>query len=122
ATSARPEAVADRFVRIRFARHSVRARTLGRPSPREAREREVERAPEEMQRARLADELAAEALEHRPHGLQRAPERGGALAIVRMVARIRLEADRLGHLDRHRPDADRAAEALERRHHLRMEL
>src|SRR5204862_4207946 len=67
------------LVRIGFARHLVgqsgHAARMGRSrAPGEPRDREVKAAPEEMDRARLADKSAAEELEDPVRLHERAPE------------------------------------------------
>jgi hypothetical protein len=68
-----------------------------RPS-REARDREVGRAPEEMDRAALADEAPAEVL-HDPVGLREdAPVAIDRVGRVRRVDSVLIETDRVCHL------------------------
>ena len=61
--AARPEAVADHLVRVRVA-HERRPFARRRGPAREARDGQVEAAPEEVHRAALADEAAARRGEH----------------------------------------------------------
>src|SRR5207237_873810 len=74
APAAGPEAVADHFVRVRLAHE-------GRPFPRrrrpsgKARDGKIEAAPEEMDRTRLADELASRPGEDALTPHQDVPER-----------------------------------------------
>ena len=75
----------------------------GRPA-REPRDGQVERPPEQVDRADLADEPAAEHLEHPVHLDQRQPEPLRLVAVVGGVLRVLLERDGVGDLDRHRPD------------------
>src|SRR5690242_11804095 len=57
-----PEASADDFMGIRFPRHRVGARTLGRASSRKTRAAKIEAAPKEMYRTALADKTSAKFL------------------------------------------------------------
>src|SRR5205085_9959538 len=52
--AARPEAATDHFMRVRLARDAVGLRPLRRSPAREARHRQVEAAPEKVDRAALA--------------------------------------------------------------------
>src|SRR5271156_4113819 len=72
--SSRPESCTDAFVRITFARHEIGAGAFGRALPGEARHRQVEASPEKMDRAALADEVAAKFFKNGIHGNQDAPE------------------------------------------------
>ena len=60
---ARPEAEADRLVRVGLLRHAVGAGTRRRAAPGEACQREVEAVPEEVDRTRLAAVPARELLQ-----------------------------------------------------------
>ena len=72
----------------------------GRGPPREPCHRQIERAPEEVDRAALADEARAKLLED-PIGLHEdAPEAVGVLRIVGAVRFVPIEADRIGDLVR----------------------
>ena len=70
---------------------------------REPRDGEVERAPEQVHGADLAEEPAAEHLEDPVHLDERPPEPLHLLAVVGRVLRVLLERDGVGDLDRHRP-------------------
>ena len=97
--AARPEPGAADLVRVGLARHPVRqvrdAAGMRRRGPaREARDREVGRAPEEMHRAALADEARAEALEAR--GRACTSTRQKRCRVLGVVARVRRRRDRSG--------------------------
>src|SRR6267142_1850552 len=83
---------------------------------RKARRGQIQPPPEDVHRARLADELAAELLEDVSHALQHPPERRGPDRIVRRVLEILRERDRLPHLHRtlekSRADAERVQRGL----------
>src|SRR6185437_8090573 len=95
----------------------------------EAGDAMVEAAPEEMHRARLADEAAAELLQYRIDRAQHAPEPLDRLALVGRMRRVLVERDRIGDLLRQGPDVDLKAQRVERRqglgiksrHRLRLE-
>ena len=83
----RPETGAAHLVRIGFARdvigQSGHAAWMGRGgSSGEPRDREIEAAPEEMDRARLADKAAAEELEDAVRLHQCAPEAMGGGRVI----------------------------------------
>jgi hypothetical protein len=87
-----------------------------RAPPGEARHRQIEAAPEEMHRARLAEKAAAEQLEH-PVGLhQRAPEAVRGLGVVRLMRFVQGEADRVRHLVGPVVDPDRNADSVQEAH------
>src|SRR5205814_2366397 len=65
-----------------------------------------EAAPEEVDWARLPDELATELRKQPLRVGQPMEERQYVVAVVRGVALVLLERDRLGDLDRVRPDPD----------------
>ena len=69
-----------------------------RGAAREARDRKVEAAPEELDRARLPLEAGAKGLEHRHNDGERIAQRRGRLRIVRARGVIVREADRIGDL------------------------
>src|SRR5271157_5945889 len=79
---ARPESGAADFVRIGFARDGIRAGALGSATSGEARHRVIEAAPEEMDRAGLADEECSELLQYRVHPRQDAPEAMCSLGMI----------------------------------------
>src|SRR3954452_17134651 len=122
-----PKTGARELVRIGLARERVRqprqaAGTGRRRPPRDPRHREVEAAPEEMHRARLAEKTGAEELEDAIGLDERAPEamrRGGIVGGVDAVLR---EADRVRDLVRHLLDRDRDAEAAKDFHERSMEV
>src|SRR6185369_3392526 len=60
---ARPPADAVDLVRVRLALDDVSRQRLGRAAAREPARRQIEGAPEELHRARLADEPSLELLE-----------------------------------------------------------
>ena len=113
--AARPEAGAADFVRIGFAGHRIgqirHAAGMARRAPAgEARHREIETAPEEMHRARLAEEAGAELLEDAVavhEDLQEAPDRVGIVGGMRGVLR---KPDRVRQLVRHLVDGNGNAE------------
>src|SRR6266511_2041350 len=76
----------------------------GRAPSAEARGREVERAPEELHRARLAEEARAEALEDHVSAQQRGRETADRFAVVRANLDVVAEGDRRGDLARHAVD------------------
>src|SRR6185295_13833044 len=101
----------DLLVGVRLPDDPPLARVLlGRPPAGEPGEREIESTPEEMYRARLAQEAPREPLED-PIGMRQHPE--GALGLAGLVRRVRPvlgERDRMVHLDGHRPDLHRDPE------------
>src|SRR6188474_1394682 len=70
----------------------------GRPSPGESRNRQVRRAPEEMHRTALANELRAKLVEDTTGLHEDSPEPVGVLRIVAAMRLILVEWDRVGHL------------------------
>ena len=56
--------MADHFMRVRLAGDGIGAWPLGRAAAREPGDRQVEAAPEKMDRTALADELAAKRFHH----------------------------------------------------------
>src|ERR1700723_1518085 len=97
------------------------ARMARRTPARKAGHGEIEAAPEEMHRARFAEESGAELLEHAvdvDQDLQEAPHRvrvvGGVLAVQR-------KPDRLRQFTWHLIDDDINVEFCERSHHRRIE-
>src|SRR5205823_9014096 len=69
-----------------------------------AGDREIEAAPEEMDRARLAEKPRAESREHLVDLHQRLPEAGYLPGIIGGMDAVFLERDRVGDLDRRRPE------------------
>jgi hypothetical protein len=84
--------------------------------------REIEAAPEEMHRARLAEKAAAEQLEDAVDLDERAPEAMDRVGIVAGMAAVVGKAGRVRDLARHVVDGDRDAEAAEQRENAAMEL
>lgn len=72
----------------------------------EARRRQVEAAPEEMDRAGLADEAGLEALQRGVHLEQRPPEQVGVPRVVRNMLLVLFERDGVGELHRMGPEGD----------------
>ena len=118
---ARPEAAAELLLVAADARDHVRVRRRRHRTAGEARRREVERAPPELHRRRLAAEARTVLAEHRLHGEQRAPEARDGGAVVGRVHRVLGERDRVRDLGRQRRDLDRHAGPLECRRQLRVE-
>ena len=77
---------------------------------------EVERSPEQVHRAGLADEPGAEHLEDALHLDEREPEPPHGVRVVAGVDPVVRERDRVGDLDRHRPDLGGDTEVGEQRH------
>ena len=105
-------------MRIGFARDRVgqsgHAAGMERRRPSgKAGDREVEAAPEEMDRARLAEEAAAEELEDAIGLDERAPETMGRGAVVGSVGAVERKADRVGNLVRCFVDRYRDAEPVQ---------
>ena len=82
-----------------------------RQSPREPARRQVEAAPEEVHRARLADEAAPERLEHPVSLEEDTPEAVGLAWIVGRVLVVVLERDGVRNLAWHRPNGGFHAES-----------
>ena len=72
---ARPESRADDFVGVGFFRYGICARPVGRATAGKSRRREIKASPEEMYRARFADEPASRILEDGFDRHENAPER-----------------------------------------------
>src|SRR5436190_6488586 len=100
---ARPPADAADLVRVAFAGDRVGLRHRRRAPAGEAGDAEIEAAPEEMHRARLADEAAAELLQHRIDRAQHAPEALDRIAFVGGVRGVLVERDRIVEFLRRRP-------------------
>ncbi len=118
--SARPEARARLLLAIGFARDPVgqprnTARMLRRRPAREARDGKIEAAPPEVDRARLAREARAEALEHRHHRREGGAQSISGIAVV--IARRLVLGERNGvrNLVRHSVEVRRQAVPLEQR-------
>ena len=77
-----------------------------RRTARETRGRQVEAAPEEVDRTGLADEAGPELLQHAVHLDQCLPEQVRVARVVRRVPLVLVERDRIGDLDRTGRDGD----------------
>jgi hypothetical protein len=88
----------------------------------EARQSEVEAAPEEMHRAHFADEAGTERLQHMRGLKQRAPEPIGRVRVVGRMHGVLLKGDRIGKLARHRPDRYVQSQRVEPTHQLAVEI
>src|SRR5262249_23281026 len=124
---ARPEARAAALVAValgvrpaRIARH--RAGRSGGAAPREARDGEIEAAPEEVDGAAFAEEPRAEFTEHAECRQHRATEALRGVGVVGAVRLVLVERDRV--LDLGGPRADRRGELelVERRAHGAVEV
>src|SRR5262249_36009255 len=104
--AARPEAVADHLVRIRLA-HERGPFARRRGAAGEARDGEIEPAPEKTHRAALAEELASTTGEDALRLQHDSPHAAGVVTIVRVVTRVLLEWNELRHFDGHGPDLHR---------------
>src|SRR5580700_9601405 len=102
--AARPESRADYFMRIRLAGNRIGSGTLRSAPPRKARHAQVKAPPEEMYRTFLADEACPKFLKDRVAQNQNFPHAMCILSIVRSMLRIALEAHRVRHFARHRPE------------------
>src|SRR3989449_7031855 len=80
--AAGPESGADHLMRIRFARDPIRPGSLGCAPPGKPGHRQIEAAPEEMNRAALPEKAGAKSPEHVVGLNQDAPEAVGVLGIV----------------------------------------
>ena len=89
--------------------------------PRVARHREIEAAPEELDRARFADEAGLEGLEHAIGLNQRAPQQLRMLRVVRVVPFVQVERDGVGDLHGTGRDRDVDAAASEPRQEVAVE-
>ena len=122
--AARPEAGTRNLVRIGLLGHGIRqmrhtARMARRRTAGKARHRQIEAAPEEMHRTRLAEKAGAEMGEDLAGGEQHAPETVGIVGIIGCVHRILLERNAIGDLARHRRDVNIDGEFAQRdRRHL----
>src|SRR5262249_30628646 len=85
-------------------------------------DREIEAAPEEVDRAALADEPRPEDLEDPIHLDQRMPEAARRVRVVCRMPLVLLERGGIRDLVRHGPDANRHAELPERLHDTGVEL
>ena len=89
------------------------ARMRRRRASREARRREIEGSPEQMNRAGLSQEAAPKLLEHGIHLDERPEEAVRPVGVVDADARVSIEEHELRDLDGHRVERQRDAEALE---------
>ena len=115
-TAARPEPGAAHLVGVRLARDAVgqvrnAARVLRRAAPREARDREIRRAPEVVNRAALSDEPRAEVREDAVRLRERAKVAVRVFGVVRAVNLVAFEGDRILDLVGRRVDAARGRRA-----------
>ena len=113
-----PESTTADLVRISIARHTIgqasHAGMLGCRAAGEASAGEIERSPEEVDRAHLAGEASAKDGED-PRGLQQdAPETLRVFGVVGLVGVVLLEGNGLRDLNRHVPDVHRRVEFIER--------
>src|SRR5881396_495381 len=112
-SAAGPKAGADHLMGIRLAGDPVCSGSLGGATPREARHREVEAAPEEVHRTAFPEKRCAKLPEHVIRLHEDAPESIGILRIVRSMLLVVREANRVLHLDRYRPELDVHVHVLE---------
>ena len=99
------------------------ARVRGPAVPRKTRARQIEAAPKELHRARLAEKVRAEALENGVRAQQGGLKTPDVLAVVRPHFDVVEERDGHGHFDRHRHDPRvRNAETREVGQHLPVEI
>lgn len=98
-----------------------RAGVLGRGAPREARAREIESAPEEVDRARLAHEARLVLGEDGVRRDQRLVEAGGRGGVVVAVMLVTLERRTVLDLHRRRPEIDPHLERVQPRDDLLVE-
>src|SRR2546429_7469802 len=95
---------------------------LGGPPPGEAGPGKVAAAPEEVHRAALADEAAAEGREDPVRLHQHTPEAIGVFGIVRRVLPVRVERDRVLELVRRRVNLHLQTQLPQRREELWVEI
>jgi hypothetical protein len=91
-------------VRVAFTRHEIGVGHRRCASAGEARHRQIEAAPEEVHRARLAEKAATELVEDVRDRDHRAPASIGIVGIVGGMDGVLLEGDGIGDFDRHGPD------------------
>ena len=115
--AAGPEAVADDGVAVRLA-HDRILRRLRVPLAVEPRDGQIERAPKEMNRAALAQKVAAALLEGPVDASQDPVQPFDRLGVVGGVTTVVGEGRRVRHLDRHGPDVHRQIHLRQRPHHL----
>src|SRR5580693_5776415 len=92
-----PESGTDAFMRITFARYEIGAGAFGRAPPGKTRHRQVEASPEKMDRAALADEMAAKFLKYGIHTNQYPPECVREHRVVGLMRNIFGKGNRTGH-------------------------
>ena len=92
-----------------------------RRSAREARRRQIETAPEEVDRAGLADEAGLEALQHAVGLAHRPPQQLRVARVVRAMPLVLVERNGVSDLDRMGRDGDVDAAASKPRHELAIE-
>src|SRR6188508_1947080 len=90
---------------------------LGGSASREARDRQIARTPEEVNRARLADKARPENLEHTIGLDERSPESMHVLSVVRAMRLVLGKRDRIDELRRLSRDAHLDVEAPQRFYH-----
>ena len=89
---------------------------LRRPPAGEPRRREVGASPEEVHRARLADEASTERVHHPMRLHEREPEPPRGIRVVRPMHVVVVERNRVGNLRRARVDLHRDTDVFERGH------
>ena len=124
--AARPEPGAADFVRVCLARDAIgkvgnAARMRRRRTARKSRDGEIERPPEEVHRAALAEEARTKPLEHTVVLHEHAPEAVDRCAVVGAMHFIAIERNRIGNLVRLRVNPDVDVEPGERVHHAAIE-
>src|SRR6516225_10212681 len=122
-----PEAGAADLMRIGFAGDRVRqpgdAAGVERSRPsRETGHSEVEAAPKEMNRARLAQKASAKKLKDAIGLDQRAPKVMGGDGVIRRVGAVLRKADRVGYLVRHLMDGDGDPDTIQEFDHALIEV
>ena len=121
-----PPAAAPALVRVGFPGDVIgnarRPRMRRGLPPRKAGRGEVEAPPEEVDRARLPQEIVSELLGHAIGLRESVPEPSRPRRVVRGVRSVLDERDRLRNLDRNRPDLDLDLEIGQRVHGLPVEV
>src|SRR6516164_7536286 len=120
--SPRPETGAAYFMRIRFGRNGIRARSWRSRPAAESRHCQVEASPEEMNRARFANEPGAKLFEDRIAPLQNSPEPANRVGIIGGVHDVLIEPNGVGKLNWHAVNVHYDSEIIESRHELSIEL
>src|SRR5256714_6324785 len=116
-----PESVTDHFVRIRIA-HELRTFARRRTSSGKTGHREIEAAPEEMDRAALAHERAARDGEDAGYVHEDLPKLIRGDRVIGVMLEVLIEPDRRRDLDWHRPDLHCQRHVAEESHQLAIEL